>query len=155
MSAYASVSDVAQEFKNVTFDSTSVITDTRVTKFITETEAIINAKVGKIYQMPLDQTASPQSTIILRRISIGMVSNRIKEILDVKTGEEDTKQAGKQTDYKSPEMLLQEIVDRKTPLPDASLLSPTNGATNYDVGDATVQHVFKVGTGRYGGPNQW
>lgn len=155
MAAYASVTNIQEEFKNVTFDSNSIVTDTRVSRFIDECEAVINAKVGMIYQVPVDSVASPQSTLILRQISIYMVSNRIKEIIQTKSDSDDTNQATKGKVAKSPEDLLQDILDKVLVLPDAVLLSTTKGATDYDVGDATVEFAFKRATGRYGGPNQW
>jgi hypothetical protein len=157
MAAYASVQNVQEEFKNTTFSSTSQPTDTRVTRYIQEEEAIINAKVGMIYTAPVDATASPLSTIILRKISISMVSRRVKEILEVQSESTDTNQAAKKDSTKPPEELLQEIVDRVLVLPDAVLLSTTNGATSYDSAsaDCNAKFKFKKGSGRYGGPNQW
>lgn len=157
MSAYASVQNVQEEFKNVTFSNTSVPTDTRVSRYIDEEEAVINAKVGMIYQVPVDSTASPQSTLILRSISISMVSRRVKEILEVKSDSEDTNQSAKKNSKVEPEDLLTQIVNRTLTLPDAVLLSTSNGATSYDSAsaDPNAAFQFKKGSGRYGGPNQW
>ena len=154
--AYASASDVQNEFKNVDFTQpSSAVTTAKVTEWIGQAEAEINAKVGMVYQVPVDSGASPNSTLILKAISIGIVAQRVRDVLQVKTPDQETSQGARKDSAKDARTRLDAIVNRTLPLPDAVLISSTNGATDYDVGDTTVEFSFQRGTGSNGGPNQW
>lgn len=148
MSTYAAASDIQAEFKNIVFSASTSVTSTSVTRFLAEADAEINAKVGQIYSVPVDGTLSPISFAILRHIEIDMVAARIKDIIEVKSTEDQTNQGSKKDPITLARERLQEIVDRKLPLSDATLISSVKGATGYNVG-SSVTAQFKRGCGQW------
>lgn len=134
MATYAAVSDIQGEFKNITFSTSTSVPTANVTRFLDEADAEINAKIGQIYETPIDSTNNPISFKILRHIEIDLVASRIKAIVEVKSTDDKTNQSSKLDPMQAARDRIQEIVDRKLPLPDASLLSTGKGATGYLVG---------------------
>lgn len=142
--AYASLSDIQNEFKSVTFSSGSAPTDSAVTAFIAQEEAKLNARVGLKYVVPVDPTASPLSTLILRSISVHLVTARIKEILKVKAADPKADQDARGGDPKKHALtVIDKIVSGEMPLPDAVLVSTANGVRSFVVDNSEVQVFTK------------
>lgn len=137
MSAYASVTDIQQEFKNISFTSSTTVTDTQITRFITEAEAEINGRVGLVYQVPVDSTRSPISFALMRSLSISIVSTRVKSIMEVKTASESTSQSGgPKTAADNARSMLKDIVNQTLTLVDAVKVDTKDGVTSFSADNA-------------------
>lgn len=93
--SYCAHADVAQEFKNMSFGTTTTPTATAITEFIAQADAFIDGRVGMKYTVPITGTASLS---IIKQISIGLVAARVKDILKVKTSAEAINQATREGD---------------------------------------------------------
>lgn len=153
--SYADTSDIQNEFKNLTFSDTTAVTPARVVALITQAEAEVDAKIGQVYVAPIDPGASPVSFQIVLAISIGIVAQRVRDILEVKSPEQESSQGVRKDSASDARKRLDQIVARTLPLPDAVLVSTTKGATSFDAGSTDVKFTFRRGKNRYGGPNQW
>lgn len=79
--AYATTTDIASEFKGLTFTSTSALTDTEVAAFITQEEAIINTTIANRYEIPVTGTSAIE---VMKSISIAYVAYRVAKTLNLK-----------------------------------------------------------------------
>jgi len=79
--AYATTANIASEFKNITFDATSAVTDTEVSSFIEQEEAVIDATISNRYEVPVTGT---EALKIMKSISIAFVAYRVAKILNLK-----------------------------------------------------------------------
>lgn len=129
--AYALNADVALEFKGLVLSTTSVVTAATVDGFIAQAEAEIDGRVGLVYVTPIDSTASPKSFLILKMLSIQLVAERLRPILEVKTGSGDTSQGSGRPKAKGPREVLQDIVDQKVMLSDAVKRSNFDGVQSF------------------------
>lgn len=78
---YAVFGDIESEFKNITFDTNSALTDTEVTGFISQEEAVINATISNRYETPITGT---EALKVIKSISIAYVAYRVAKILNLK-----------------------------------------------------------------------
>lgn len=140
--AYSTNSDISAEFKGVTFGTSTNPTATQVDTFIADADAEIDARVGMKYTTPIVATASIP---IVRRISVLLVTGRIKRILEVK---DVNPSLGKQ-DVQPPDLekrardLLKEIVMGTLPLPGATLAVAGDGVASSNVA-AGREHFFTM-----------
>ncbi len=143
MTAYCEVEEVEAEFKDVTFDSNTAITEADVTRFIVEADAEINGRVGLVYVTPV---TAVEALVLLRRISIGIVSTRIKAILAVKTGAEKADQGNKTPDGDPYRKMLTQIVKGDMILAGATKRSTGDGVSSASSNAASgCAHTFKKG----------
>jgi len=93
--AYAVVADVQAEFKSISFTSTTQVTTTKVGDWIAEADAEINSIIGIRYQTPVP--SSTDAAKICKTISIWLVKDRIRGVLEIKQVEDKVDQdvAGK------------------------------------------------------------
>lgn len=91
--AYAETSDVAGEFKNITFSSTTNVTSTDIENFIDQASALIDSYVGQKYSVPVTEGTSTLN--LLKMFCVTLVADRIKKILEVK--QETSKQLNQST----------------------------------------------------------
>ncbi len=139
--AYCTEAEVASEFKDVTFSTTTAVTTADVTRFIEEADAEINGRVGLIYQTPI---VSTEGVKVTRLISIGIVSRRIKTILAVKTGSEKADQ-GSAENADTFRRMLTMIVKGEMILAGAVKLSTGDGVQSYNSSSAGIENTFKKG----------
>jgi hypothetical protein len=140
---YCTTTQVAEEFKDVSF-ATGPVTTARVTRLIQEASAYINSKVGKIYETPIVAATSPEAYLIMTMICVGLVSDRLKPILKVKTPAlNDSQQGGEGEEASVAERMLTEIVQEKLNLGDATKLSSTDGVDSYNVSSG-VENKFSL-----------
>lgn len=81
MGVYASVSDVASEFKTITFGAATPVKDTEVDAFIEQFEAYADARLSGTYTVPITGTNSLK---IMKMITVWCVADRVREIMQVK-----------------------------------------------------------------------
>jgi hypothetical protein len=85
--SYADLSHIQSEFKDVTFDADSAVTDTEIARFLEEADAEIDMNLCGMYETPITGTTA---LVIVRMIEIWLVKDRVSEILLVKTGRPET-----------------------------------------------------------------
>lgn len=139
--AYATYTDVASEFKDVTFSASTAITDTEVTEFIVQAEAYINSYISTRYEVPVSGSVS---VLILKTVVILLVKARILSILSVKTPQDKTKQ-----DPDGPSLIEQakkmlEMIKKGTlPLTDATVNSTGIALTSF-LKDEDIDYSFTM-----------
>jgi len=142
--AYSVYTDVASEFKGISFSASSSVTDTEVTSFIAQADALIDSYISNRYSTPV--TAAAGAISLLQWISIQIVRERIVKILAVKTGVE----APDQLEPEKPmwQTMLENISKGVLDLAGATLISSGDGVKMYNY-DNDIEPTFDVTT------NQW
>ena len=140
--SYWSVDDIRSDFKDIVFNATSSVTEAEVEKFILEESAFIDSMICSRYQVPVAEIDSPNAFLVLKRICIFLASDRVRHVLYVKTGrdnsEQDTK--GLKSLSRQPRRDLEAIRDNKSKLGDAIALEECIG---FDVGtDSTCSDML-------------
>lgn len=142
--AYSTFAEVAAEFKQQTFDATSNVTDTDVTNFIVEADALIDSYVGMKYSVPVTAGAGLN---LLKMLSRNLVANRVKGILEVK--QENARDANQniRSGLSTPEILkiLTNIRDGNLSLEGATSLIVAGGFYSYNYAN-DVKPVFEKDT---------
>jgi len=91
---YAVFGDIASEFKDITFDATSSVKEAEVTTFLDQAHEVIDGFIGTKYLLPI-APAHTKALILLKRIEIALIAERVGKILKVKSGvakaDQDTK----------------------------------------------------------------
>lgn len=78
---YAIFADITSELKNLTLDADSALTDTEVTAFIDQEEAVINATISNRYETPI---TGAEALKVMKDIVITYVAYRVGTILNLK-----------------------------------------------------------------------
>jgi hypothetical protein len=139
--AYCTTSDVTNEFKKLTLND-STISTAKVTEWISQADAYIDGKVGLKYTTPV--SGATESLKILKQISTWMVAGRVKQALDQDTGDDRLEQITKGDLEKKAKAMLQEIVDGKLLLSDATIRRSGDGVKSFAV-DEEEEHTIKKG----------
>jgi len=139
---YALPADVANEFRNITFDGTSDITDVRVQGFLDETEAEINTSLAVVYITPITGT---QALLVVKRIEIAIVAARVAAIIDLKRSPSQDKNIQQEFNKagfaRAARKSLENLKNRITTLTDAELLNSDFGMSSETL-DLQVEPVF-------------
>jgi phage gp36-like protein len=148
--AYATAADISAEFKNITFDANSAVTDTEVTAFIAQEEAGINAVISNRYETPI---TGANSLLVMANISIAYVAFRVAKILnlkkDVPIPEKFIPQIlNEGAKYKEAKQQLMDIQSGKIILSDAVDRSSTQGVKSYNA-ENSIAPLWERDT------NQW
>lgn len=143
---YCTVDEVKADFKNLEITATSSVTILEVEAIIQQECAFINSKICSLYQVPVEVGVSPMSFQVLKRINIFLAADRVRHVLYVKTGrdnsEQDTK--GLKSLSRNPRKDLEEILAGKIKLGDAI---PVEDCTGFDTSDEVndcCSQVFDV-----------
>lgn len=123
---YCNLDDIKADFGKVDFTATSKVTSDQVESFITSESAYIDAYISSKYKTPVDENNSPQSFALLKRICIFRVSDRIRNILEIKTANQNINQDVK-SQTRSPSDDLKMIIDGKLRLSDCELATTDDG----------------------------
>lgn len=124
---YCTYSDVANEFKSLSFSSGTIGSD-EVSGFISQEEAIINGRLKKLYTTPI--TAS-DDLLIVKCISIWKTAQRVGDILKVQSGSSKIKQETKSLGDKAEE-LLKSIINQDILLTGSARNNATGGVDDYN-----------------------
>jgi hypothetical protein len=132
--AYATSSDIAAQFKNITFGAGKAITDTEVDSFIEQEEAVINATISNRYEVP---TTGTEAVKILKNISVAYVAFRVATILNLKKDVPIPEKFAPQilnegAKYKEAKEQLKAIQSGKIILRDAVALTTEQGVKSYN-----------------------
>lgn len=79
--SYVTFTEIASEFKNLTFGVSGAVTSDEVVEFIEQEEALVNASVSVRYEVPV---VGVESIKILKRIVSSFVAYRVAKILNLK-----------------------------------------------------------------------
>lgn len=142
--AYATVSDVESEFKDLDFSlANSKVSSAEVTTFIGQADAEITARISKKYTTPIVEADSPESFKILKMISVWIVADRVSDILEIKrvTSDEAKLAVRPESSARKARKLLDDIVKGDLPLVDATLASSHDGFKSFNV-DNSIEHFF-------------
>lgn len=126
--AYCTNANVASEFKDITFSSSTIVTDTEVDAFIAQVDAMIDGKLGNKYTVPITGSGA---LLIVKMISIYLTAYRVQSILELKTGETDKETSARNKNKDSAEKMLEDIFSGKMKLTDATLSTSHDGVKGY------------------------
>ncbi len=148
--AYATNAQVASEFKSITFSSSSTVTNTEVDRFIDEADAEINSVISGKYVVPIVQVDSPESFKIVRMISIWLVADRVRQIMQVKPISFSNVEQGTRPSNSAAaaRKLLEKIRTGGIELDDAELASINQGFRSFSIDD-DLEHTFKKGVDQW------
>lgn len=141
--SYCTAVQVASEAKVTEFTTATMPTLAKVEELIAEADAEINAAISCKYVTPLAVAAD---LLVVRSISIALVVERVREILEVKTGSEEVSQDPAAKSAQGARGRLQKIVDGRLKL-SAVLASTSDGVSS--AGRTSTQCVFKVGVDQW------
>lgn len=139
--AYCTYNDIAAEFKALTFTTSTPVTPAKVTEFIAQADATINGMIGNKYVTPV---AGTESLLILKYISIKIVSQRISVIMEVKTPKDENNQLAREAKELTPMEMLKAIAEGDLILSDATLKDSKNGVSAYSIKHC-IPNTFKKG----------
>lgn len=146
--SYATIVNIQDEFRDITFDTSTDITSVRVQEFLDQADAEINLMLGSRYETPI---TGVESLKIVKRIEIAIVAARVASILDLKGKSQNSiiKQEFNKKDYeKESRELLDRLKDQDFILPDAVLLDTSYGMKSSLVDDG-VTPIFKKGVDQW------
>lgn len=127
---YATVTDIEGEFKSLQFTSQSAVTYSQVTDWIKQETAYINAKISLRYVIPVTATYE-EAFLLLKRICTFRVAERVKNKLEVKTGNNQTDQEVKQPNYtRTPNTDLKDIAEGNLILLGVPLVASTGAVSS-------------------------
>ena len=138
--AYCLNSDIASEFKNITFNASTSVTDTEVDELIAQSDEIIDGYLTNKYTVPI---TGAKALKVVKRISIGLTVQRLIPILRVKTGVDKLDQ-DTQSISTNAERLLKDIISGSLDLSDAEKASTGQGFKSY-ANDNSLEHKFQRG----------
>lgn len=138
--AYSTTAQVASEFKNITFDANSAVTDTEVSAIIDQTDAEIDARIGVKYVVPV---TGASSLLLLRTISIYITAARVSKIIEVKTGEADKEQPRRIEERNAALKMIKDIIDGNILLSDATEKTTHGGVRLYTY-ENDIEATFDV-----------
>lgn len=144
---YCTETQVQEEFKGLDLTASGqAVTTAKVTRFIAEADAEIDSKVGMVYTTPI---TGANSLIVMRSISIALVADRIRAIMEVKTAPQSTSQGGRRDGNAAwARDLLDKIVSGRAILSDATKISSGDGVSAYAV-NAGLEHTLEKGTDQW------
>jgi len=143
--AYSTTDQVASEFKSIDFGAaSSVVVTAEVTRFIEEADAEIDSQIGQKYVVPIDSTNHPESFKIVRMLSIWLVADRVRQIMEMKNIAPEAIEQGVRVpnSAKMAREMIKKIVQGKMTLSDAELVSAANGVRSFSV-DNSEEHTFQ------------
>jgi phage gp36-like protein len=140
--AYATVDLIAAEAKvSSGFSDNTNPTEDTVDAIIAQIEAKLDARISRKYSLPL---VDANAILIMQGISIAFCVERVREIMEVRTGSPTVEQMAAKTSADYARRDLERIVSGELPLPNTTLASSYDGvkSNNLTTGQAPF---FKVG----------
>lgn len=152
MSIYCTTEDVQAEFPALvvgTGDDGAVITEDLLEDWIQTESAVIDGYVGQRYVTPIYQSVSPNSFLILRRICIFRVGQRVTNKIEVKSNvtQKNSEEKFEQNYVRTPNSDLDKIAKGNMLLSDAVLIEKNQGVNSFmaDTTDCKEKAFFDVG----------
>ena len=130
---YADNADIAKEFRKLTFDGDSAVTEADIDGFLEESEAIINSYVSNRYIVPI---TGIEALKIMKTLEIAIVALRVQVIIDLKAFKSQSKETkqefGKQERRDWAIDYLQGIQKGLYRLIDAEEIGSSSGITSFN-----------------------
>lgn len=128
--AYATRAEVEGEFKDVTFSSTTAVSDTDADRFLVEEEAVLNGLLKTVYTVPITGT---MALSICKMLLIKLVKARIVAIMEVKTGGKTPDQGDPESKLIKDEVmgLIEKLQNKSMLLPDATFANSGSAVRSY------------------------
>lgn len=146
--AYSTTSQVAEELRGVSLSATTDPTSTVVTRWISEADSEINAKIGKRYEVPIDSGTSPKDYLLMQNLSIMIVAARLRRYLGIKSPFNEVNQhIQTDTDDKA-RKILDKIASGDYKLQDATILNSSIGVSSFNV-SSSQEFVYKKGVDQW------
>lgn len=122
---YCTVQEVRDEFAGITIASAGTkVTESNISDWATQEAAFINSCISSRYNIPIVEADSPISFLVLKRIAIYRVSERVKNKIEIKTSVDQTSSEEKSfVQTRTPNSDLNDIISGKINLPDAGLIA--------------------------------
>lgn len=128
---YCNATDIEGEFKATQFTSSSAVTSNQVVDWIKQESAYINGMIALRYVTPVASTYD-EAFLILKRICVYRVAERVKNKLEVKSGISQTDQEVKALNFtRTPNADLKAIVDGDLILKGVPLVSSTGAVSSW------------------------
>jgi phage gp36-like protein len=143
--AYALVTDIEGEFKNIDFDTNTLVSTADVDRFIAQADALINSYVGMRYSVPI--TAGTDAVSLMQMYCTVLVADRIKKILEVKQTTNSAANQETRGAFGTREVLagLLAIKNGDMKLDGATLLTSPGGFSSYNVANS-IEPQFEKDT---------
>lgn len=152
--SYATVDNIKSMFRDFSDNADAAVTDAEIQEFLDDADAIIDAKIGTLYTLPITIGDNPKSWAILRRLESFKVAAIVDDILN-SYGEADKKPMwGK----RAHELMLELVppIDKKTCKqcePTMKLLDATYLGTNMQKSkiklSQTTEPIFQKGVDKW------
>lgn len=146
--AYTSYTEIESDFKDITFAAGQNVTDSDVTQFIAEADALIDSYVGQKYVVPV---TAGGGLVLLKLYSRCLVTARIKRLMEVKQEKSTDANQNVTSVLLSPSQIIKQleaIRDDKTSLEGATLLLSNNAFYSSNVANSIEPTILK-------GDKQW
>jgi hypothetical protein len=128
MMPYCTSDDIAGEFKDLSFTTSTTVKKATVDQFIAEADAYINSKLSRKYVTPITGT---EALLVIKMISRAIVLRRVRPILKTETGDPKTSMEASGTPKTDPEKMLNDIIDGTVRLTDAVAAGGSQGIRSY------------------------
>lgn len=144
MAGYCTIQDIKSDFKAIEIEDTGTsITTGEAQAIIDQTTAYINGRIGLKYVTPV--TASADALLILKTICLFICGERVKNILEVKSGATQVDSEKKQMNNiaRTPKDDLELIVKGLLLLDGATLRGSDQGVSSFN-SENCVGHTIDV-----------
>lgn len=142
---YCTQADIEADFKGIDFKASgTAVTVTELENIIAQESAYIDGRVGAKYVTPVTDSYA-EAFLILKRICIFRVSDRVRNIIQVKTGQaqKDSAEKAVENSARLYNKDLSDIAKGLLVLKDVPLLNTSGGFDSYNE-DCGVEPVFKT-----------
>lgn len=138
--SYATIDDIKTLFRDLeTNVSNAAVDDDDITLFLTNSTAIIDSKIGTLYQMPITEGDNPLSFAVLKQLQMFKVACIVDDILN-SYSEADKKP----TWCKKAAVLMESLVPSKKK--DCKQCEPTMKLPDADyIGTNTQRNQIRIG----------
>lgn len=143
---YCTVEDLKSDFKSIEIEATGTkVTIAEAEEIIEQVSSYINGRIGVKYVVPVSLSDTTDAMRILKQISIFLAGERLKNILEIKTGETqlDSEQKQSRNIARTPKDDLDLIVKGLLLLPGATLAGAAQGVSSFN-SDNCVGHQMDV-----------
>lgn len=146
---YATKDEVKSLFRDFADNSQAAVDDADLDLFIANTDAVIDAKIGTLYTLPITLTDNPQSFAILKQIQMFKVACIVDDILNDYAEADKKPMWCKKADYLLESLVPSKGSDCKQCEPTMILPDATYTGTDEERGvlsaKATTGTIFKKG----------
>lgn len=127
---YCEVEDIQNEFKSIAFDEDDSAVETETVEgFIDQASALMDGIISGRYAVPI--VAGPSALLLLKQICTWLVSQRVKDIVEVKQVRPETDQDVKIDTAARAMKMLYDIASGKIELVGATLVGTTDAVQSF------------------------